>query len=182
MNSPEPLTFEEAIDFTQSLMSQRETGEVSEAEFADAIAQIIKTENGARGFFVTYLASDSTLADHPSLDVVQALQSSPDTVAILLVKNLAMSTAQAVTHRRDNNEDMAQGSDRVRMRTTYLIEQMALPQVRNFALQLRESAATGEGEFKLFLQRWNYDAQQRDVILRAMDRIIPEVEPSPNQE
>jgi uncharacterized membrane protein (DUF441 family) len=54
---PESVTFEEAIAFTQSLMSQIEAGEVSPSEIRNAIAQLVKSENGARGFFVTYLTS-----------------------------------------------------------------------------------------------------------------------------
>lgn len=171
MNIPETVTFEEAIAFTQSLMSQMATDKLSTPEISDAIAQLVKTENGARGFFVTYLTSEGTLADHPSPEVIQALQSSPEIVAELSVKNLAMSAAQAVTHRRKGNEDMAQRSDRVRSRTTHLIEQLKLPQVQERSLALQESAATGEGSYQTFLQRWGYDAQQRQVISEALEQL-----------
>ena len=187
---PESVTFEEAIALTQSLMSQMETGElqgesaeaISPGGFGEAIAQLVKSENGARGFFVTYLTSEGTLADHASKEVIQALQASPDIVAELLVKNLAMSSAMAVTHRRDNNEQMAQGSDRVRMRTTRLIEQVELPKVRELALALRESAVTGAGTYKTFLQTWGYDAEQRQIIYQALDRVLPEFPETPNPE
>lgn len=178
---PESVTFEEAIALTKSLMSQLETGE-SPQDTADAIAQLVKSENGARGFFVTYLTSQGTLADSASPEVIQALQASPDIVAELLVKNLAMSSAMAVAHRRDNNEQLAQGSDQVRMRTTRLIEQIGLPKVRELALALRESAVTGAGAYKRFLQTWGYDAEQRQVISQALDRILPEVTPTPTPE
>jgi hypothetical protein len=171
VNIPETVTFEEAIAFTQSLMSQMAAGELSTPEISDAIAQLVKTENGARGFFVTYLTSEGTLADHPSPEVIQALQSSPDIVAELSVKNLAMSAAQAVTHRRKGNEDMAKRSERVRSRTTHLIEQLKLPQLRERSLALQESAATGEGSYQTFLQRWGYDAQQRQVISEALEQL-----------
>lgn len=168
---PESVTFEEAIALTQSLLSQMEAGEISPPEVSDAIVQLVKSENGARGFFVTYLTSEGTLADNPSAEVIQALQSSPDIVAELLVKNLAMSAAQAVTHRRKGNEEMAQRSDRVRSRTTHLIEQLKLPQVQERSLALHESAATGEGSYQTFLQRWGYDAQQRQVISEALEQL-----------
>jgi hypothetical protein len=171
VNIPETVTFEEAIAFTQSLMSLMAAGELSTPEISDAIAQLVKSENGARGFFVTYLTSEGTLADNPSPEVIQALQSSPDIVAELLVKNLAMSAAQAVTHRRKGNEEMAQRSDRVRSRTTHLIEQLKLPQVQERSLALHESAATGEGSYQTFLQRWGYDAQQRQVISEALEQL-----------
>lgn len=177
---PETVTFEEAIAYTQSLMSQIETE--SPQDTAETIAQLVKTENGARGFFVTYLTSESTVADSASPEVLQALQTSPDIVAELLVKNLAMSTATAIAHRRDHNEQLAQGSDQVRMRTTRLIEQLELPKVRELALKLRESAVTGAGTYKAFLQTWGYDAEQRQVICQALDRILPEMPPSPEAE
>ncbi|HBB32236.1 MAG TPA: hypothetical protein DDZ80_23650 [Cyanobacteria bacterium UBA8803] len=172
MMIPESVTFEEAIALTESMMAQMATDEISPAEAAEAISQLVKTENGARGFFVTYLSSEATLADHPSPETIQALQSSPDIVAELLVKNLAMSAAMAVTHRRNGDEDMAQGSDRVRSRTANLIEQLQLDQVRDRTLALRESALTGEGNYKTFLQRWQYDAQQREVICQTIDEVM----------
>jgi hypothetical protein len=86
-----------------------------------------------------------------------------------------MSAAMAVTHRRNNNEQMAQGSDQVRSRTARLIEQVELPQVRTLAQQLHESAVTGEGTYKTFLQRWGYDAQQRQVMREALEQVIPEI-------
>ncbi len=173
---PESVSFEEAIALTQTLMDRMAEGELSQPESADAIAQLVKSANGARGFFVTYLTSEGTLADNPSPELIQALQSSPDIVAELLVKNLAMSSAQAVAHRRNDNEQMAQGSDRVRSRTIRLIERIELPQVRGLALALRESAVTGAGTYKTFLQTWGYDAEQRQIICQAIDRAIPEIE------
>jgi hypothetical protein len=171
---PEAVTFEEAIALTQTLMYQLETTG-STAETTEAIAQLVKTENGARGFFVTYLTSAGTLADNPTPEIIQALKESPDIVAELLVKNLAMSSAVAVSHRRDDNEPLAQGSDQVKIRTTRLIEQTELPQVRALALELRESAVTGAGTYKTFLQTWGYDAEQRDVICQVLDQVLPEV-------
>ncbi|MEQ9667208.1 hypothetical protein [Coleofasciculus sp. G2-EDA-02] len=172
MDIPEDVTFEDAIALTQSLMTQLSSGELSPVAAADAIAQLVQTKNGARGFFVTYLTAEDSLADHPSPEVIQALQSSPDTVAELLVKNLAMSAAMAITHRRNQNEDMAQGSDRVRIRAIHLIERVNLPQVQEKAVALRESAITGEGNYKAFLERWQYDAEQREIMWQTLDRVI----------
>lgn len=170
---PETVTFEQALALTQSLLSQVEAGEISEAEMAPAIAELVKTENGARGFFVTYLTSDSSIADNPSTLVVQALQSNPDGVAELLVKNLAMSAAQAVLYRRNHKEEMAQSSERVRKRTARLIELVDLTSVYDRSQKLSESAATGEGSYKAFLERWGYDAEQRQVICQTLQQIKP---------
>ncbi len=164
------MTFEAAIALTQSLLSQIEAG-MSSTEAEAAITDLVKSENGARGFFVTYLTS-GTLADNPPPEVVRALQSSPEVVAELLVKNLAMSAAMAVTHRRHQKTEMAQGSDRVRDRTTRLIQMVKLPAIGEIARSLRDSAAMGEGSYEAFLQRWGYDAEQRQVICQALAEVI----------
>lgn len=169
----EAVTFEQAIALTQSLLSQAEAAEISEPDIAAGIAKLVKTENGARGFFVTYLTSEVSIADNPSTLVVQALRSNPDGVAELLVKNLAMSAAQAVFHRRNQKAEMAQSSERVRQRTAHLIELIELPAVYECSEKLLETAATGEGSYKAFLERWGYDAQQRQVICEALQQIIP---------
>ena len=171
---PSDITFEQAIALTQSLLSRMATTNLQPSEIEAAIAELVKTENGARGFFVTYLTSELTLADNPSPEVVQALQSSPEIVAELLVKNLAMSAAMTLAHRRRQDEKMAQESERVRSRTAHLIQLVELPSLGELSQRLWESAATGEGSYKAFLQRWGYDAEQRQVICQAVAQVLPE--------
>ena len=168
---PETVTFEQAIALTQSLLSQVEAG-VQEPEIAAVISDLVKTENGSRGFFVTYLTSESSLADNPSPAIVQALQTSPEVVAELLVKNLAMSAAQVLFHRRNQNEEMAQASERVRQRTAHMIELVDLTAVRDRIHKLLQTLAQGEGEYKAFLERWGYDTEQRQVISQALQQVI----------
>lgn len=167
---PAEVTFEQAIGLTQSLMTQMQQEQLSESDLEGVISALVKTENGARGFFVTYLSDEGSIADHPTDAVIRALQSSPEIVAELLVKNLAMSSAMAIAHRRNQNEEMAQGSDQVQARTAKLIERVKLPQVTEKAQKLHESAATGTGEYQAFLDRWGYDAEQRQVIRQNMER------------
>lgn len=169
---PADLSFEQAIALTQSLMAQMQQNQVSEVELEAVLAALVSSENGARGFFVTYLTDESPLADHPSEAVIRALQSSPEIVAELLVKNLAMSSAMAIAHRRNQNAEMAAGSDRVQTRTIALIQQVKLPDVSQKAQKLHESAATGTGDYRAFLDRWGYDAEQRQMIRQQMERAI----------
>lgn len=169
---PETVTFEQATALTQSLLSQAGTGELTESEIAAVITELVKTENGARGFFVAYLTSETSFADDPSTEVVQALRSSPEVVAELLVKNLAMSATQVVFYRRNQKEEMAEGSERVRQRTAQIIKLVELPSVYERSSKLLESATTGEGSYKAFLERWGYDAQQRQAICQALQLVI----------
>jgi hypothetical protein len=168
---PPAVSFEQAIALTQTLLSQIDAGSLCEADITAVISALVQTENGARGFFVTYLTAASSLADSPSTAVVAALRSSPEIVSELLVKNLAMSTAQAIFHRRQQKEDMAEGSEQVRQRTVSLIQLLDLPSIRDRAQQLIQTAKTGEGIYKAFLERWHYDTEQRQAICQALEQI-----------
>lgn len=169
---PPSITFEEAMTYTHLLVENLEAGNLSDTETEAAIASLVKSENGARGFFVTYLTGESTASDNPSEAVISALKSSPKIVGELLVKNLAMSAAMAVTHRRNNNQEMAMGSERVRERSANLIQQLQLEIVKNKLQQLQESATKGEGSYQVFLKRWGYDAEQLEVIEAAIKQVI----------
>jgi predicted enzyme related to lactoylglutathione lyase len=163
----QPMTFEEAIAYTENLLSRTD---LDDAQMQSEITNLIKTSNGARGFFVCFLTGAWDLADNPSPAIVQSLQAEPKAIAELLVKNLAMSTAMAITHRRNGNDDQAQGSDRVANRTALLIEKVDLPEVRTIANQMQDSATTNSGEYAAFLEKWGYDAEQKQAIANVLSK------------
>jgi hypothetical protein len=169
---PDPVTFEQALAITQRLLAEMESESLSVAQIQATIADLVSSKNGARGFFVTYLTDDRSLVDSPADSVVQALQSAPEIVAELLVKNLAMSTAMAIAHRRNQNEKMAQGSDRVQHRTAMLIRRVKLPEIGQKAQDFYHSATTGTGEYQAFLDRWGYDDEQRRMIGAVLQSIL----------
>lgn len=159
------MTFEEAIAYTEKLLSRTD---LDDAQLQSEITNLVKTSNGARGFFVCFLTGEWELADNPSPAIIQALQAEPDAIAELLVKNLAMSTAMAITHRRNGNEEQTQGSDRVAKRTALLIEKVDLLEVRTIANQMQDSATTNSGEYAAFLEKWGYDAEQKQAIANVL--------------
>jgi hypothetical protein len=157
---PDGLSFEQAITLTQSLLAEPLDSEI----LAKAVAALVQTDNGARGFFVTFLAGESSWADHPPEAVIQGLQTDSATVADLLTKNLAMSTAMRLTHLRNEEPESAAGSERVQWRTANLIERLNLPTVRARLVLLQATLETGAGEYEAFLTRWGYDPEQRHAI------------------
>lgn len=165
---PDPVSFTEAIVLSQTLLNQLEQGNVSAADLEATVQALVRSENGARGFFVTYLSDDRPLADDPEPAILTALQTAPAIVAPLLVKNLAMSTAMAITHRRNQDDAMAQGSDRVRSRSLQLIQRLQLPQVQVEVQQLAKTIEMGTGAYQSFLERWGYDLEQQQAIRRAL--------------
>ncbi|MGF1479250.1 MAG: hypothetical protein ACFB4I_07135 [Cyanophyceae cyanobacterium] len=168
LSIPKSVTFPEAIALTQTLLAQIAANQLNEAEIEAIVSALVKRENGARGFFVTYLTDERSLADSPPQAIIRALQTSPAIVSDLLVKNVAMSAAMAVTHRRNHNESMEHSSRRVTRRTATLIEQLKLTPVSSQLKQLQESLATESGDYQAFLQRWGYDSEQRQAIQNAL--------------
>lgn len=165
---PDPISFEGAIELTQSLLFEVEQGRVSEPELESIITAIVQTENGARGFFVTYLTDDRDFIDQKLDLVARSLLQSEDSVSDLLTKNLAMSTAMILTHTRNQNPDMAASSARVQRRTDYLIRQMQSKIVNHHLMELKNSIESS-GEYQKFLDRWKYDEEQRSAILDAIE-------------
>ncbi len=168
---PDEVTFEQAIALTQSLLSQMEQGHIPESDILATIQKLVSTLAGARGFFVSYLTDDRPFADQPSEATLAALATSPEIVSELLVKNLAMSSAMVLTHRRRDDEIMAKQSERVRERSSQLIVSLGLPEFAEKLAQLFVAVQSGQGIYQSFLDRWNYDPEQREAIAKAIAKI-----------
>ena len=169
---PDAISFEEAIALTRSFLAEMEQGSLSNSQIEQTIAALAASENGARGFFVTYLTDERSFADQPSDPIVQGLRSSPELVSELLVKNLAMSTAMILAHTRNQNLEMAQGSERVQRRTVQLIQLVKLAIVQTKLQTLSETITMNAGHYQRFLERWGYDIEQRDAIQQILKRVI----------
>ena len=168
----QPVSFPEAISYTQQLIAQMSQNQLSEAEITEAIAQLVQTQAGARGFFVAYLTGDSSLADDPTAGVIKALRSSPKIVSDLLVKNVAMSAAMKLTHLRNQDQAAAAGSQKVNTRTINLIQKLSMAEVDREARKLQSTIIEGEGSYQSFLTRWGYDREQQAKITEAISSII----------
>jgi hypothetical protein len=166
----ETISFESAIERAGELLNEIESR--SPASVQQMIAALVGTENGARGFFVVYLASALPLADEPTPETLEALRTSPEIVGELLVKNTAMSTAMAIFHRRNGDEKNAGGSERVRERTIAVIRRLRSPTVTEKLRRLLETLETGVGEYEEFLARWQYDGEQRRAIAEVARSLL----------
>ena len=138
-----------------------ETREAS--SLAGQLAALLAHHDGRRGFFVVALTSDDPLLDAPPAPVLACLRGAGAAVVDLTVRNLAMSTAILLEHRRNNNEDLANGSLRVQRRCQGLLRQLDPAAVRQRLEQLLE-ATEGHGPDLAFLERWSYDAAQRQAV------------------
>lgn len=173
---PEGLSFAQSLAITQDLLEQVAVGTLEAAAWVAAIAALVCTENGARGFFVVFLSDERPLSDELLPLVPAALHGSPDVVSPLLIKNLAMSTAMAIAHRRNQDEPSAQGSDQVRSRTATLIRALNSPQLQEQAQQLVVGIETETGPYQDFLVRWGYDNEQKQAMRQALECVLQPIQ------
>jgi FAD/FMN-containing dehydrogenase len=170
------IRFADAIQLTQNFVSQLGNQQLAAAQITDFVANLVATTEGARGFFVGYLTSESTIPDshHPAL--LEGLAAHREVVADLLVKNLAMSTAQALHFQRQQQPDMAANSRIVADRSRQLITQLNWPEIQALCRHLDYSITQREGVYTEFLTRWGYDLEQ----MQAIQRIVNELDPNTN--
>lgn len=164
------ITFEKAIQLTQIFLNDYQN--LTENDQEIIISSLVKSENGARGFFVTYLTDNREIADIPSEGVIKGLKSSPEIVSELLVKNVAMSTAMKISHQRSENEKMAQNSERVTNRSIQLIKDLKLDIVTEKIKQLITTITEKKGIYQDFLNRCNYDDQQQEMIKQNLQSLV----------
>ena len=117
MDSPgaQPLepSFPQALEIANQWLALWEAGELSDEVLADRVSELVASRDGARGFFVVSLAGDSPLMDRLPDPVTLVLRAVGEGVVDLTVRNLAMSSAMALQHRRSGDGTMQAGSERV---------------------------------------------------------------------
>ena len=139
MASQQP-SFQQAMEITASWLQQWDNEEISDEVLADRIGEMVVSRDGARGFFVVSLAGDSALMDRLPDAVVGQLRQAGAGVVDLSVRNLAMSTAMGVAHRRSGDTAQQAGSERVSSRCTELLRLLEPGLVKERLEQLLEAA------------------------------------------
>ena len=161
------INFKEA-SFTQAINISakwcKEWGEdlLSEEVLADRIAELIKTKNGLRGFFAYSLSDkDCLLLDKLPFSLIFKLNEAGDTVVEIMVKNLIMSSAQIIIHRRDNNPEYEVTSENISDRCKAILRLLETKLVTNTINQaLRNLDTMGNG----FDNSIKYDSEQKEFI------------------
>ena len=165
MNEQKP-TFKEAMQASMIWCKSWENNEISDEVISDRIGELIKTMEGARGFFVVSLSMDCPLMDRFPDALIFQLRSAGEIVVDLTVKNLAMSSAMIITHRKNGNPQQIQ-SERIKMRCIELLKLLDSNQVKK-RLDVLLEATKGNGEDLKFLERWEYDDEQVNAISKSI--------------
>ena len=172
MTDKKSLSFARAIQATQSLIEKINAGQLNEDDIEQEVSAIVENVDGGRGFFVVYLTSKLSLPDRPSLGIIKGLRSSTEIISELLVKNLAMSSAMIVAHSRNKDFESIKGSQRVCKRTVHLIQEIRLDSISQKLEQLKATIINGKGEYSGFLERWEYDVEQKKAIQEAIASVL----------
>ena len=165
MNEQKP-TFKEAMQATMIWCKSWENNEISDEVISDRIGELIKTVEGARGFFVVGLSMDCPLMDRFPDALIFQLRRSGEIVVDLTVKNLAMSSAMIITHRKNGNSQQTQ-SERIKIRCIELLKLLDSNLVKK-RLDVLLEATKGHGADLKFLDRWGYDNEQINGISESI--------------
>ena len=165
MNEQKP-TFKEAMQATMIWCKSWENDEISDEVISDRIGELIKTVEGARGFFVVSLSIDCPLMDRFPDALIFQLRSSGKIVIDLTVKNLAMSSAMIITHRKNKDPQEIQ-SERIKLRCIELLKLLDSIQVKK-RLDVLLEATKGRGKDLEFLHKWGYNDEQINSISESI--------------
>jgi hypothetical protein len=175
--TPPAPSFPQAMEIAAQWIGLWEAGELSDEVLADRVGELVASQDGARGFFVVGLTGEAPLLDRLPEPLVAALRQAGPGVVDLTARNLAMSTAMVLHHRRSGDRDHQAGSERVQLRSTELLRQLEPVAVKQRLESLLAAAAQdgdSEGavaEDRAFLDRWGYDAEQRQAIAAAIEAV-----------
>ena len=162
-------TFKQAMDATMLWCKSWENDEISDEVLADRIGELIKTLEGARGFFVVSLSIDCPLMDRFPDALIFQLRNSEEIVVDLTVKNLAMSSAMVITHREKNDPQEIQ-SERIKIRCIELLKLLDSNKVKK-RLEVLLEATKGNGEDLEFLNLWGYNDAQINAISESIYKV-----------
>ena len=158
--------------FTQAITISakwcKEWGEdlLSEEVLADRIAELTKTKNGVRGFFAYALSDkDCLLLDKIPFSLIYKLNEGGNPIVEIVIKNLIMSSAQIISHQRDNTHEYGITSEIISDRCKAILRLLESKLVtKNVNQILRDLDNMGNS----FDNSKKYDSEQKEFIKKQI--------------
>ncbi|MDA9701654.1 hypothetical protein N9V02_07370 [Prochlorococcus sp. AH-736-L23] len=159
-------SFTQAINISVQWCKEWDEDLLSEEVLADRIAELIKTRNGLRGFFAYALSDkDCFLLDKLPFSLIYKLNEVGDPVTDIVVKNLIMSSAQIIIHRRDNNHEYEITSENISDRCKAILRLLETKLVTKSVNQvLRDLDDMGNS----FDNSVKFDSEQKEFIKKQI--------------
>ena len=159
-------SFTQAINISAQWCKEWGEDLLSEEVLADRIAELIKTKNGLRGFFAYALSDkDCLLLDKLPFSLIFKLNEAGDSVVEVVVKNLIMSSAQIIIHRRDNNPEYETTSANISDRCKAILRLLESKSVTKSVNQVLRNLDNMGNSFDNSLK---YDSEQKDFIKKQI--------------
>tara|TARA_B100001989_G_scaffold157387_1_gene112674 strand:+ start:55 stop:582 length:528 start_codon:yes stop_codon:yes gene_type:complete len=159
-------TFVQAINISAQWCKEWGEDLLSEEVLADRIAELTKTRNGLRGFFA-YALSDKNclLLDKLPFSLIFKLNEGGYAVVEIVVKNLIMSSAQIIIHRRENNHEYEITSENIAERCKAILRLLETKLVTKNVNQVLKDLNTMGNSFDKSIK---YDSEQKDFIKKQI--------------
>ena len=159
-------SFTQAINISAQWCKEWGEDVLSEEVLADRIAEVIKTRNGIRGFFAYALSDkDCFLLDKLPFSLIFKLNEAGASVVEIVLKNLVMSTAQIISHRRDNNHEYEVISENISERCKDILRLLETKLVTKAVNQVIENLDNMGNSFDNSIK---YDIEQKALIKKQI--------------
>ena len=159
-------SFTQAINISAQWCKEWGEDLLSEEVLADRVAELIKTKNGLRGFFAYALSDkDCFLLDKIPFSLIFKLNEGGDTVVEILVKNLIMSSAQIIIHRRENNHEYEITSEIISDRCKAILKLIDTNSVTNTVNKILKDLDTMGNSLDNSIK---YDSEQKEFIKKQI--------------
>ena len=164
--NPKVASFTQAINISAQWCKEWDEDLLSEEVLADRIAELIKTRNGLRGFFA-YALSDNhcSLLDKLPYSLIYKLNEGGNPVTKIVVKNLIMSSAQIIIHRRDNKYEYEKTSENISDRCKAILRMLESKSVKKYLNQALQDLDNMGNSFDNSVK---YDTEQKEFIKKQI--------------
>ena len=163
------ISFTQAINISAEWCKEWSEDLLSEEILADRIVELIKTKNGLRGFFA-YALSDKNclLLENLPFSLIFKLRECGEEVVEIVIKNLIMSSAQVIVHRRENNEAYVLSSGNISERCKEILRNLDTKLVTNGINKIIKDLDNLGNSFGNSIK---YDEQQKEYIKKQITDI-----------
>ncbi len=162
-------SFTQAINISAQWCKEWGEDLLSEEVLADRIAELIKTKNGLRGFFAYALSDkDCFLLDKLPFSLIFKLNEGGNAVVEIVVKNLIMSTAQIIIHRREKNHEYELISENISDRCKCILRLLETNLVTKTVNQVLKDLDNMGNSFDKSIK---YDLEQKELIKKQIHNI-----------
>ena len=159
-------SFTQAINISAQWCTEWEEDLLSEEVLADRIAELIKTKTGLRGFFA-YALSDKEcfLLDKLPFSLIFKLNETGEAVVEIVVKNLIMSSAQIIIHRREHNHEYEVTSENISNRCKAILRLLETKLVTKTVNQFLKDLDNMGNSFDNSIK---FDSEQKEFIKKQI--------------